>query len=260
MAQNATRGAPTTRGAPARAAPRAATPPVAGAATPEARIQACAARLSGHALAVDTLITSLGRALEHPHDEKYRRVDPSNRAFQKNVASAPGGVDFLYAVGFEPMHGHLVLHTRNAALLWIGKAALEAVRGGAAYAASKERAELQRALALSTDEYERQAAARRAAFLARVPDEPPAGSAGNSLLAFHVGEATTWRRFESCHTLEDLANFARSLPGAPVGARIALSNVTLSPAIRLDLDSQLGLTLQRLDLWPTGHIRVEPAA
>ena len=25
-----------------------------------------------------------------------------------DVASAPGGMEFLYAVGFEPMHGHLV--------------------------------------------------------------------------------------------------------------------------------------------------------
>jgi hypothetical protein len=33
----------------------------------------------------------------------------------------------------------------------------------------------------------------------------------------------------------------------------------MSPHVTLDLQSQLGLTLQRLDLWPAGHIRVQAA-
>lgn len=70
-----------------------------------------------------------------------------------------------------------------------------------------------------------------------------------------MGKAQTWRRFESCNTLEDLANYARSLPGTPT-TDIRLVNVTMSPEQPLDLATQGGLTLQRLDLWPTGHIRV----
>ena len=77
--------------------------------SPEQHIQACAAQLSGRALAVDTLITSLKRAIEQPNNEKYRKVNISNKAFQERVASVPGGIEFLYAVGFDPMHGHLVL-------------------------------------------------------------------------------------------------------------------------------------------------------
>ena len=68
----------------------------------------------------------------------------------------------------------------------------------------------------------------------------------------------TWRRFESCSTLEELLLFARSLPCTPLG-KLHLVNVTMSPHVTLDLQSQLGLTLQRLDLWPAGHIRVEAA-
>ena len=38
-------------------------------------------------------------------------------------------MEFMYAVGFEPMHGHLVLQSRDPALVWIGKSALEQLHG-----------------------------------------------------------------------------------------------------------------------------------
>lgn len=228
-----------------------------GAGEREQRVQACAARLAGRSEAVDTLILSLSKVLEHPQEERYRKVNISNRAFQERVASAPGGMEFMYAVGFEPMHGFLVLQSRDLALLWIGKSALEKARGASDYAASKERAELQHALALSNGEYEAELSKRRAAFGARVPDEPAEGLAGNSLICVHLpGERQVWRRFESCSTLEDLLNFVRSCPEAPLNG-VKLSNVTMSPPAPLDLRTQLGLTLQRLEMWPTGHVRVE---
>ena len=76
--------------------------------TPEQRVQQCAQRLAGRAEAVDVLTTSLARILQSPHDEKFRKVNISNPKFQQYVASAPGGMEFMYAVGFEPMHGYLV--------------------------------------------------------------------------------------------------------------------------------------------------------
>ncbi len=81
--------------------------------------------------------------------------------------------------------------------------------------------------------------------------------AAHARICVHVGEARHWRRFDSSEVLEDVVNFARSLPGVPLGRPIGLSNVTLRPAVRLDLATECGLTLQRLDLWPTGHLRVE---
>ena len=69
-----------------------------------------------------------------------------------------------------------------------------------------------------------------------------------------------WRRFESCNTLEDLVNYARSLPGVPLGDSLRLTNVTMAPHVPLDIGRQLGLSLQDLDMWPTGHVRVESVA
>jgi len=114
------------------------------------------------------------------------------------------------------------------------------------------------ALSMSEDQFESEQAKRRAEFRQRVPEEPPEGQAGNSLICFHVNEEQVWRRFESNNTLEDLIYFARSLKGAPL-KDMAVTNITMAPAVRLDLTTQLGLTLQRLDLWPTGHLRVERA-
>lgn len=250
-APNAARAA----GPVARAAENRAGLGVAATQTPQQRVQACVARLADNAAAVDTLITSLTKVLEFPQDERYRKVNINNRAFQQRVASAPGGMELMHAVGYEPMHGHLVLQSRDLALVWIGKSALEQIRTGAQYQRSKEALELQQALAMSSDDYEVEDATRRAEYLARVPEEPSEGLAGNALICFHVGGEQVWRRFESCNTLEDLVMFARSLPKTPK-RDLALSNVTMSPAVPLDMNGQLGLTLQRLDLWPTGHVQV----
>jgi len=216
-----------------------------------------AARLAHSAVAVDTLLVSLERALANPDDERCRKVALSNATFQSRVGSVPGGIEFLQAVGYEPMHGYLVLQRRDAALLWVGKTALQEAQRSLAYRHSKEAVQLRAALKLSASEYAAEDARRRATFLARVPEEPPEGEAGNALLCVHVGESRHWRRFESSSTLEDVLNFARSLPGTPLGSPITLSNITLRPAVRFDVKSQLGLTLQRLELWPTGHLQVE---
>jgi hypothetical protein len=210
------------------------------------------------------LIGSLGRVLDNPESEKFRRVNPQNPAFARTVGATPGGVEFLMAVGYEALHGQLVLQSRDPALLWIGKAALEAVRASAAYLGAKEAIQVEQALGLSKQEYATEDAARRATYAKRVPAEPPEGAAGNALLCFHLVDGSTqvWRRFEAENTLEDVVNYSRSLPGTPMeGAAsrpLRLSNVTMAPYKPLDVDTQLGLTLQSLDLWPTGHVKIEP--
>ena len=237
----------------------------------EAKVRSAADRLAGQAQCVDILINNLQRALAHPHDEKYRTVNPKNPAFASTVGATPGGVEFLLAVGYEPLHGRLVLQQRDDALLWLGKAELERVRAtSSAYLSSKERTQISTALDLSRKEHENDASARRAQFARRVPDEPAEGAAGNALICVHFESgtglekglektATVWRRFESCCTLEDLFNFARSLPGCPEGD-ISLTNVTMMPHKPLSASTQMGLTLQALDLWPTGHVKVAPAS
>lgn len=228
------------------------------ASTAEERVQLAAKRLSGRAEAVDILIASIGRVLQNPNDEKFRRVNPANPAFAKTVGNTPGGIEFLMAVGYEPLHGHLVLQTRDPALLWLGKSMLESVRNTEAYLGSKESSEIEKALGMSAVAYDEEDERRRAAFGARVPPEPAEGSAGSAKVCVHVGSAATWRRFNTADTLEDVLNFVRSLPGTPPVASVGelrVADVTTRPAKRLDASTQLGLTLQALDLWPTGHVR-----
>ena len=235
-------------------------PPLTSPGSREERVQQCAARLAGRAEAVDVLVGSMQRVLSHPTEEKYRRVNPSNPAFARTVGAVPGGVEFLMAVGYEPVHGQLVLQRHDPALLWLGKAALEAVRDTDAYLGSREADEMQRALDLSSHTFDAEDAARRAVYLRRVPPEPLEGAAGNALLCVHTPAGSlVWRRFESSSTLEDLANFARSLPGVPLGSSLRLSNVTLAPHRPLNLDTQIGLTLETLDMWPTAHVQVSDA-
>ena len=238
--------------------PQRSLPPMGAAGSPEERVRQCAARLAGRAEAVDVLVASLGRVLQHPDNEKYRKVNPSNPAFARTVGAAPGGVDFLIAVGYEPLHGHLVLQARDPALLWLGKSMLESVRNTEAYLGSKESIEIEKALGMSAVAYDAEDERRRAAFASRVPPEPAEGSAGSAKVCVHVGASSTWRRFNSADTLEDVLNFVRSLPGVPPVAsthELRVADVTTRPAKRLDPSTQLGLTLQTLDLWPTGHVR-----
>ena len=253
-------------GSGARPAPRSAAAAAAERSLPlparsgsvEERVQQCAARLAGKAEAVDVLVASLGRVLQHPDEEKYRRVNPTNPAFARTVGAVAGGVEFLMAVGYEPVHGHLVLQRRDTALLWLGKAALEAVRNSDAYVSSKESLEIARAMGASAVAYDEEEERRRRAFASRVPTEPPEGAAGSSKICVHVGGAANWRRFESCNTLEDLLNYVRSLQGTPpvqTVAQLRVADVTTRPSKAFDVSTQLGLTLQSLGLWPTGHIR-----
>jgi len=227
-------------------------------ATAEERVQFAAQRLAGRAEAVDVLVASMSRVLRNPNDEKFRRVNPANPAFARTVGATPGGVEFLTAVGYEPLHGQLVLQNRDPALLWLGKAALEAVRNSDAYMCSRERVEINKAIEQSTVAYDEEDARRRAAFAQRVPPEPAEGAAGTTKLCVHVGSTSTWRRFDSDCTLEDVVNHVRSLLGAPpvTDAReLRLVDVTTRPAKPLDVDSQLGLTLKNLGLWPSGQVR-----
>ena len=228
------------------------------ASTAEERVQLAAKRLSGRAEAVDILIASIGRVLQNPNDEKFRRVNPANPAFAKTVGNTPGGIEFLMAVGYEPLHGQLVLQTRDVALLWLGKAALEAARDSEAYLGSKETIEVEKALQQSVQVYDEEHTKRRAAFLKRVPPEPSEGAAGSTKLCVHVGSYHTFRRFDHDCTLEDVLNFVRSLEGTPIvtdARELKIADVTTRPAKKLDADTQLGLTLKSLGMWPSAQLR-----
>lgn len=233
--------------------------------TTHERVLAAAERLAPHAYCVDVLITSLSRIVGDPDSEKYRKVNMKNDAFQRAVSSVPGGIDFMYKVGFEPMHGYLVLQ-RYTPLVATGLQALKDQRSrSAAYATSREALDVQRATQASVTSHQQEVSKAKAKFAAKVPEEPVEGEAGSCALCFHVGGSTpVWRRFESCATLEDVLNFARSLPSTPLpredASPLGLRNITTRPGQVLDTRHNLGLTLQTLDLWPSGHIEVAVGA
>ena len=54
------------------------------------------------------------------------------------MGAAPGGMEFLLALGCEPMHGHLVLQRVDVARLQTGRAALESCRDSVAYGRSRD--------------------------------------------------------------------------------------------------------------------------
>jgi len=134
-------------------------------------------------------------------------------------------------------------------------AALERVRGGEAYRAARARLDADNASEAHVKVMEEAKAAARARFLAKVPEEPKEGEAGSTWICIHVGaKEKVWRRFESCNTAADVLNFVRSLPAVNPDAALELKNVTTAPAASLSAPGVAGYTLQRLDLWPSGHI------
>jgi len=272
-ASRAPSGAATTRpsGGAARsgssAAPRggmaAAMPTARRAPSREERIVSAARQLSTMPASLDLLITSLTRVLAHPGDPKYQRVPANNPNFKQHVVNAPGGMELLYAVGYEKEGDALVLRTHDGSVLSLALSALEAQRSSSHYVEAKEEAILSEALQASKAEWNEAEKARRAAAAARVPKEPEDGAAGNTLLCFHLGNSRDksrciWRRFESWNTLEDVCAFVESMTPFRVGETAHLYDITLATPTRLDERADLGRTLQVLNLWPSGHLRVTP--
>lgn len=226
--------------------------------TEEERIDAAVSKLKRGAActAIDILHASLGKALSSPTVEKFRKVDLSNAVFKQAVASCSGGIECLYAVGFEPMHGHLVLQTHNATLLMHAIAALDAARSSAEYKEAKAQKVAAAAADAAAAAAVEQARAQRAAALAKVPAEPSADDAASCCqvtIQLRDGAPIARRRFDSENVLADLQNFVRSLPEVPVGGTLRLENVTTRPPKELLGPS---CTLYALDLWPVGRVRV----
>lgn len=232
----------------------------AGPRTPEERIERCGVKLRRACTAVDILHASLAKALNNPTVERFRKVDVNNAVFKREVASAAGGIELLYAVGFQPMHGHLVLQEHSPALLSHALAVLDGVRTSAEYREAKAAADDAKARAAAAAREAEAARAQRAAALAKVPAEPRAGDALASCcqLTFLAdgGERIARRRFDSENTLEDVRNFVRSLPSVPVGGALRLENVTTRPPKELDQVRDMRRSLYALDLWPVGKVAV----
>jgi len=228
------------------------------------RIDRCLTKLAPFPLAVDILRSSIGKALANPNVEKYKMVNVKNPTFQKHVGNIPGGTELLYAVGYEPLHGHLVLQKTNSTLLQRALSGLEHVQTSKAYTEAKKLAVAEQSRLQAVAQAAEDARRRRAAFLALVPPEPstrngPATSCAVVTVQSPSGTKVASRKFDSeLHTLRDLLNFVKSLDSTPVEGNIRLENVTTAPFGMLDIESSLDRSLYSLDLWPVGQIRWQP--
>lgn len=228
--------------------------------SPREVVAQCAVQLSPLPESVDILITSVGRVLAFPEDPKYRRVALTNAKFRAHVADAPGGIELLEALGYKRQDQLLVLGSFDAQLLAFALERLEDARRSRSYQDARSEQLLVKALQESEQEWTEAERARRARAERKVPREPPDGAAGNTLLCIHLGESSAesrniWRRFESCNTLEEVAAFVESRTPFQVGVNAELVDVTMAAPRKLD-KACFDRTLQALDLWPSGHIRV----
>jgi len=225
--------------------------------TPDERIRSAVSRMQAHSAAVDILHLSFSKVLSSPHTERFRKVSLAHPAFRDTVGNAPGGMELMFATGWESHHGHLLLQTFDKRLLAVAVEALDEIRAtSAAYRSSKDDALRQKAADLSVQASELEAAKARAAYAKKVPPEPDEGETGSTWLCVHLADGThKWRRFESWNTLSDLESFVRTMLPQP-NVPLKLTNVTTRPSLEMDMDRQRGTTLHGLDLWPSGHVRV----
>lgn len=250
--------------------------------TREERIRKASAALATTPDALDIIVASLSKVLASPQNERLRKVNVNVGVFKERVSSKnKAGVELLYAVGYEPMHGHLVLQTHDPATLTAALSELARAKELPVYREAKAVLMGEKARREASEKEAAAADARRAAHLAKVPAEPAEGGASTacvvSLRVEHapaptssgpategvaMGEepaARVTRRFESDNTLDDLVHYIRSLSAVPDGVELRIENVTTRPARELDPARDGNASLYALDLWPRGQVRVVPA-
>lgn len=151
------------------------------------RLSQMAASLAAHPTSFDTILAVLQMILDNPDEQKFRRLRLSNRRFAATVAGAPGGIEFLLALGFarDTSQGkEALVHQRgDLGLLWLGKAVLEAQQQVEPYcsakasldraeAAAQEEKTFRDAMAASSSTADAEEEGRREKFRRKVPNEP----------------------------------------------------------------------------------------
>jgi len=233
-------------------------------ATASDRIDRCVKLLAGHPATVDLLLSSLRKAFDQPNCERFRKVPVDHPTYKRIVGGVGGGTELLFACGYEPMYGHLVLQKWDAEKLKRAISGLERAQTEDTYLKEKERARAEEERVRELAHAREEARMRRAAHAKLVPKEPELSSSGATTSCVQIsvqssnGTKLTSRRFDSEHTLRNLLHYVRSLDSTPIDGRIKLQNVTTAPFAELDLEQCLDRSLYSLDLWPVSHVRVVP--
>ncbi|XP_024527001.1 uncharacterized protein LOC112345127 isoform X2 [Selaginella moellendorffii] len=83
------------------------------------------------AMAFQTLVKILSNVMEHPNEEKFRRIKKNNPVFQERVAKFAGAIELLKMVGFaeEAAMSSFVLKTNDPGLLWLARSLVTSALG-----------------------------------------------------------------------------------------------------------------------------------
>lgn len=229
--------------------------------TKEQEIRQYASLLASQPVALDTLLQMMTQIMHNPSEPLFRRVHLTNKAFHAKVGSAPGALDLLRVVGFAPDATSATMTlspgTEDTALLWLAKSVLETQKETTDYAMAKEQLELLQVLEASKETSMEAVMKRRELLRKRLPREPAEGQGGTAKICFHIGEERVWRRFDADDTLGMVMNFVSCLDEVDPFQSWQLLNATTFPNKILEpKDAQR--TLQALELWPSGQIKVQP--
>ncbi|MCO5580844.1 hypothetical protein L7F22_034717 [Adiantum nelumboides] len=84
------------------------------------------------AATIQSLYKILRNLIEHPNEEKFKRLRKANAAFKKRIAKFEGAIEVLQAIGFseeavlDSTEDYLVLKRNDPVLLWLAQSSLEA--------------------------------------------------------------------------------------------------------------------------------------
>ncbi|MCO5551197.1 hypothetical protein L7F22_004696 [Adiantum nelumboides] len=84
------------------------------------------------AATIQSLYKILRNLIEHPNEEKFKRLRKANAAFKNRIAKFEGAIEVLQAIGFseeavlDSTEDYLVLKRNDPVLLWLAQSSLEA--------------------------------------------------------------------------------------------------------------------------------------
>jgi len=264
----------------------------------EEQILRCSKRLAPHPLAVDTLLQAFMHVRDDPSNDKYRKIDTHSQGYIKVLKDKPGALDLLKAMNFSERNtsGKDLVLTRDRvdpALLYLGISALEQIRKTEEYMYQKRLIQFRRDVTqimdgsnLNANVDQDQELIKRAHNLSLVPSEPSNGA--GALLQVNFGPsqsevdydgtanintmATTGtsekvqkisRRFDGDDTLQDVIRWIGAhgsiIPIKMESREWCLVDLNKYPIEAIDVNRDMGRTLQFIGCWPSGKLEIRPS-
>lgn len=264
----------------------------------EEQILRCSKRLAPHPLAVDTLLQAFMHVRDDPSNDKYRKIDTHSQGYIKVLKDKPGALDLLKAMNFSERNtsGKDLVLTRDRvdpALLYLGISALEQIRKTEEYMYQKRLIQFRRDVTqimdgsnLNANVDQEQELIKRAHNLSVVPSEPSNGA--GALLQVNFGPsqsevdydgtanintmATTGtsekvqkisRRFDGDDTLQDVIRWIGAhgsiIPIKMESREWCLVDLNKYPIEAIDVNRDMGRTLQYIGCWPSGKLEIRPS-